>query len=227
MRATLDFLGLHPQLARRTGIRFQAKPPIRSLAARMAGASSPFRKSAAIHLSLDTSAGCFFSPGLRLGSPWLHPDSQEQETPKQVRSGLCSAGADSSHATCVRGTNMVKTLAKPRKSLNETPRPATWPVRAASHSRWSEPQHICAPIHDSTATHPRPQRQRDPTLPQYAVTTLAHAPPSPPTRPARPWPPRPTPASTSPNCSRHAAASAQARCQPPGRVVLGFRPNPP
>ena len=34
------------------------------------------------------------------------------------------------------------------------------------------------------------------------------------------------PASRSPNCSRHAAASAQARCQLTGRVVLGFRPNP-
>jgi hypothetical protein len=61
-------------------------------------------------------------------------------------------------------------------------------------------------------------------LPQYAVTTLAHATPSPPTRPTRPRPPRPAPAS--PNCSRHAAASAQARCQLTGRVVLGFRPNP-
>jgi hypothetical protein len=65
-----------------------------------------------------------------------------------------------------------------------------------------------------------------PSTPQYAVTTLAHAPPSLPIRPIRPRPPRPAPASPSPNCSRHAAASAQARCQLIGRFVLGFRPNP-
>ena len=65
-----------------------------------------------------------------------------------------------------------------------------------------------------------------PPFPQYAVTTLAHAPPSPPTRPTRPRPPRPAPASPLLNCSRHAAASAQARCQLTGRFALGFRPNP-
>ena len=48
MRATLDFLVLQPQLDRRTGIRFQAKLLSRSLTARMAGASPPFQKSAAI-----------------------------------------------------------------------------------------------------------------------------------------------------------------------------------
>ena len=192
----------------------------------MAGASSPFRKSAAIHLSLDTSAGCFFSPGLRLGSPWLHPDSQEQETPKQVRSGLCSAGADSSHATCVRGTNMVKTLAKPRKSLNETPRPATWPVRAASHSRWSEPQHICAPIHDFTATDPRPQHQRDrhclnmpsppsPTPRLHPLPDLlAHGP-----RVQRQHPPRPTARAMPPPAPRPAAS-------PPAGLYSGSDPTP-
>ena len=79
---------------------------------------------------------------------------------------------------------------------------------------------------NQNANHAQHPPRRIPPSPQYAVTTLAHAPPSPPTRPTRPRPPRPTPASPSPNCSRHAAASAQARCQLTGRVVLGFRPNP-
>ena len=67
-----------------------------------------------------------------------------------------------------------------------------------------------------------------PPNPQYAVATLAHAPPSLPTRPTRPRPTRPAPAFPSPNCSRHAVAvaSAQARCQLTGRAILGLRPKP-
>ena len=90
-----------------------------------------------------------------------------------------------------------------------------WGVRTPTH----------LPVHHYFNRHSAATPTR-PASPQYAVTTLAHAPPSPPTRPTRPRPPRPTPASPSPNCSRHAAASAQARCQLTGRVVLGFRPNP-
>ena len=48
--------------------------------------------------SPDTSSGCFFSSGSRLGSPYFHPDSPDQETSKPVRLGFCSVRTDSSHA---------------------------------------------------------------------------------------------------------------------------------